>query len=218
MVQNIILFPFGGNAREALMTIEQINKFEKTWKVLGFIDDDRAKWGKVYRGVKVLGGRDVLQKNKSAKVLAVAGNPNNYLKRGKIIDSLNVAGSRFATIIHPGSVIGGDVKVGVNCLIMANTVLTSLVTVGDHCIILPNTTISHDTVIGNYCCIGANVAVAGYVTIGENCYIGSGANIRDHITIGKQALVGLGSNVVKDVKTKTAVAGNPAKAIKRSAI
>ena len=46
MVKKIILFPFGGNAREALSVIEAINRRKKTWQVIGFLDDNQDVWGR----------------------------------------------------------------------------------------------------------------------------------------------------------------------------
>jgi hypothetical protein len=35
----LILFPFSGNAKEAISVIEEINRMNPTWKIIGFIDD-----------------------------------------------------------------------------------------------------------------------------------------------------------------------------------
>lgn len=215
MLKKIILFPFGGNAREAAVIIQQMNAAHKEWEILGFLDDDKKVWGKDYLGIKVLGGKKVLNQYPDARILAVPGNPSQHLQRKEIIDGLAVEESRFTQVIHPSVIVSPDSKVGYNNLIMANVVVTSQVTIGDHCIILPNTTISHDSVVGNYCCIGSNVSISGGVQIGENSYIGSGSKIREQIQIGANTLVGLGSNVVDDVENKAIVVGNPAKPLNR---
>jgi len=215
MPKKLILFPYGGNAREALMAIEAINKVQKTWEVVGFIDDDVSAWDKKLNGIKVLGDRDVLKKFPNVHILAVPGNPKNYLKRKEIIDSLRIEKSRFANVIHPSAAVSSDVKMGYNTLIMAHVIISCSVFVGNHCVILPNTTIAHDTQIGDYCCIGSNVAISGSVVIESNCYIGSGTNIRENITIGEKSLVGLGANVVSDVQKRVVIVGNPAKPMRK---
>ena len=40
----ILLFPFGGNAKEAVTVIESINRIKKTWDIIGFIDDNKEMW------------------------------------------------------------------------------------------------------------------------------------------------------------------------------
>jgi FlaA1/EpsC-like NDP-sugar epimerase len=79
MKRDIILFPFGGNAREALLSIQAINDTELVLNVLGFVDDNNETWGKSCCGVPVLGGSEVLAKYKDSSV--VAGNPARVLRK-----------------------------------------------------------------------------------------------------------------------------------------
>ena len=211
VVKDLVLFPFGGNARESLISIFAINNVNREWDISGFIDDDRSLVGKDSCGVKVIGGREILRDIPRTYVLALPGNPQNYLKRKDIIDSLNLGNSRFATIIHPSAIIAVDSKIGYNTIIMPNVVISCGVTIGNHCIVLPNTVVSHDSIVSDYCCIGSNVAISGYVVIGSNCYIGSGTNIRENTHIGKGTLIGLGSNVISNIEENSVVVGNPAK-------
>jgi sugar O-acyltransferase (sialic acid O-acetyltransferase NeuD family) len=216
MPEKLILFPFGGNAREALMTTLLTAVMKKKWQVIGFIDDDPSLWKKDLFGVKVLGGREKLKKFSHARVLAVPGNPDNYLKRKNIIKSLALNKKRFATIIHPSVIISPDAQIGFNTLIMPHVVISCGVKIGNHCVILPNTVISHESQIGDYCCLGSNITISGSVTIKPQCYLGSGTNVRDKITIGEKTLVGLGSNVISNIEKQVIVAGNPARLIRKS--
>lgn len=215
MCKKIIIFPFGGNARESLLSILAINSIKKMWDIIGFIDDNRSNWGKVCCGIEVKGGREVLKRLPGAMVLAVPGNPKNYLERKHIIKSLGIKKNRFATIIHPSVVISSDAKIGYNVVLMPNVFISCGAKIGNHCVILPNTVIAHDSVIGDYCCIGSHVTVSGNVTIGPESFIGSGVKIRENISIGKRTLVGIGSNVVSDIKAGVVAIGNPARAIRR---
>lgn len=215
MPKKIIIFPFGGNARESLLSILAINRIKKEWDIIGFIDDDRSTWDKACCGIKVKGGRGVIKKFPDAQILAVPGNPDNYLKRKEIIASLGIPHSRFATIIHPSVIVAPDAKIGYNATLMPNIFISSGAKIGNHCVILPNTVVSHDSVIGNYCCIGSNVSISGSVNIGSECYIGSGVKIRENISIGKKTLIGLGSNVVSYIKEDVIAAGNPCRVIRK---
>lgn len=87
--------------------------------------------------------------------------------------------------------------------------------------------------IGNHVFIGPNVSIytachpldpderrdgrewAEPVTIGNDVWIGGGATILPGVTIGDGAVVGAASVVTHDVPSRTAVAGNPARVIKR---
>jgi sugar O-acyltransferase (sialic acid O-acetyltransferase NeuD family) len=215
MPKKLLLFPFGGNGREASGLFRDPGLGQE-WEVLGFVDDDPGCLGRQAGGIKVLGGREIFKKFPDAQVLAVPGNPQNFLERKAIIDSLELEGSRWARIIHPSVFVSSDVKIGHNVLLMPHVVLGCGVSVGNHCVILPHTVVGHDTVLGDYCCVGSNVSVGGFVTIGANCYVGSGSSLRDHITVEEKSLVGLGSNVVCDVEKEAVVAGNPAKRMERA--
>lgn len=214
-MRELLIFPFGGNARESLLVILAQNRVKPTWNVLGFVDDDVKNMGIKYCGVKVLGDRNILTKFESANILAVPGNPENFLEREKIIDLLGVPLERYVTAIHPNVQIAPDAKIGSNTVLMANVVISCSVTIGNHCIILPNTVISHDSCIGDYSIIGSNVSVSGFCSIGHNCYIGSGTKIKERLTIASQCLVGLGSCVTKNIIENTVVAGNPARFLKK---
>lgn len=216
MSRNLLLFPFGGNARESLLTVFALNESSPEWNILGFIDDDQSRHGKECCGVKVLGGRELLGEIPDAFVLAVPGSPTTYSVRKEIIGSLDLEESRFASVIHPSACRAPDAAIGCNTIIMANVVISCGVSIGSHCVILPNTVVSHDSVVGDYCCIGSNVSVSGSVHIGANCYIGSGTKMREDIHIGAGTLVGLGSNVLSDIPAGVVAVGSPAKVIRTS--
>lgn len=217
MSKKLLLFPFGGNAREALLSIFAINKIKREWDIVGFIDDDQSHHGKSSCGIKVIGGRVILKDIPDAFVLAVPGSPTSYLKRKDIISSLKAEISRFATILHPSVVIAPDATIGYNTVIMPNVVISCGVRIGNHCIILPNTVVSHDSVVDDYCCVGSNISISGSVRIGSSCYIGSGTKMRENVSIGEGSLVGLGSNVISDIEARVVAAGNPTKVIRKIA-
>ena len=52
--------------------------------------------------------------------------------------------------------------------------------------------------------------LAGGVYVGEYSWIGLGASVIQMIKIGSHATVGAGSVVIRDVKQKQTVVGNPA--------
>jgi len=216
MPKKLLLFPFGGNAKESLMSIFAINELRNEWEILGFVDDNPSVLGKECCGVKVLGGRNILKDNPEAHVLAVPGSPQSYAKRQEVIESLSVKESRFATIIHPSVAIARDATIGFNTLIMPNVVISCEVKIGNHCIILPNTVVSHDSVVDDFCCIGSNISISGSVRIGPSCYIGSGTKIREDISIGTGSLIGLGSNVVSNIHAGVIAFGSPAKELNKS--
>lgn len=215
MPDKLLLFPFGGNSREALAAIFALNDLKDQWEILGFLDDNMATHGKDCCGIRVLGGREIFRENPDAYILAVPGSPKNFSRRSDIIAGLDIPESRFATIVHPSVVKAPDAILGYNTLIMSGVVIGCGVKIGNHCLILPNTVVSHDSVVEDFCCIGSNVSISGSVHIDSTCYIGSGTKIREDISIGRRALIGLGSVVVSHVQAGTIAVGNPAREIKK---
>ena len=140
-MKDLILFPFGGNAREALISIFSRNRIHPQWNVIGFVDDNESNWGKQCCGIKVIGGRDIIGNYPNAKVLAVNGSPENYLNRAMTIARLNLALDRFDTILDSTVSMAPDVQIGKNTLVMANVVVSCSVRIGNHCVILPNSVI-----------------------------------------------------------------------------
>lgn len=215
-MKDLLLFPFGGNAREALDTIRAVNRLKRTWNVIGFVDDGRELWGREFCGVKVIGGREALDRFPAACVLAAPGRPETYHLRNTIIDGLGVARERYATIVDPSARVAMNAVIGKNVLVMANVVISCSVHIGDHCVILPNTVISHDSSVGDYSMIGSNVSVSGACKIGRLSYLGSGSRLKDGVAIGEGSLIGIGSCVIDDVAGGVVAAGNPARELRKT--
>jgi serine acetyltransferase len=74
---------------------------------------------------------------------------------------------------------------------------------GEHCVIMSNVT------------IGQRRLEPEFAEIGDRVIIGTGAIILGPVKIGNGAWVGAGSIVLDDVPSKSVVAGNPAKVIRR---
>ena len=59
-MKNIVIVGAGGVGREVSLIIQQINRLEPTWNLIGYIDDNPENWGNVVNGYAVLGGIDSL--------------------------------------------------------------------------------------------------------------------------------------------------------------
>jgi sugar O-acyltransferase (sialic acid O-acetyltransferase NeuD family) len=214
-VDDLLLFPFGGNAREALVAIWAQNAIAPRWKMLGFIDDNKQCWNQTCCDVVVLGGRHMAANYPQAYVLAIPGNPQTYPQRPEIIASLDLPPERFATIIDPSARIAPNAHIGYNTLIMAHVFISVSVRLGNHCVVLPNSVISHETEIGEHTLIGSNVSISSACQIGNNCYIGSGSRIKQGVKVGHKSMLGLGANVINDVPDHVIVVGNPARVLRK---
>ena len=201
-MEKLLIFPYNGNALEALDCLGVHYEF------IGFIDDDKTKQGTRPEGTVF--SRDALVAYPDAKVLAVPGNPANFLDRRKLIGNLGVPADRWATVVHPRASVSSSAKIGKNVLLMAGAVITANAEIGDHVCILPNSVIHHESKIGDWTLVGSNVTVAGRVRVGKNCYLGAGSTVIQDVKIGDRSLVGMASNVIRPLAAGSRVAGNPA--------
>lgn len=215
MVQAVVLFPFGGNAREAAGVVEAINAQDMRYEILGFLDDNHASL--LSADYPLLGGSGLWEQYRGeTRLLALPGSPASYRRRREIIGKFALTEADSLTLAAPSSRVARGAQVGFNTLLMAGTFVSCGVRIGNHCVILPNSVISHDAEIGDYTLVGSNVSVSGGVRIGENCYIGSGAAIREGVSVGSGALLGIGTTVIRDVPENAVVVGSPARVIRMS--
>lgn len=213
MTEDLLLFPFGGNAREAALTVEAVNAAAPRYRVVGYLDDNHANLR--VADLPILGGSDVWPQYRGrARMLAVPGSPRSFRQRRALIERFALRPEDVVTIADPSARIAGNARIGMNTLIMAGAFVSAGASIGDHCVVLPNTVISHEARLGDHTLVGSNVSISGGVTIDENCYIGSGARLREGVRVGAGALVGLGAVVIADVAVGAVVAGVPARSIR----
>lgn len=205
-VRELLIFPCNGNAIEALDCVSI------ACRLIGFVDDTPQKQASAVAGHPVH-PRSALRRWPDARVLAVPGSPQSYLRRRALIEGLAVEADRWARVIHPTARISPLATIGYNVLLMAGVVVTSNAVIGNHVVVLPNTVIHHDARIGDWSLIGSNVTIAGNTSIGDNCYIASGSTLMDALTIGAGTLVGLGSTVIRSAAAGSRIAGNPARPV-----
>jgi sugar O-acyltransferase (sialic acid O-acetyltransferase NeuD family) len=119
-------------------------------------------------------------------------------------------------LIHPNSILGIGVSVGLSTLIAAGVIINPLGKIGVGCILNTGSILDHEATIENYVHIGPGVTIAGNVTVGESTFIGANSTVIQGVTIGKNCIIGAGSVVLKNVEDNTVMIGNPAKFLRRN--
>jgi sugar O-acyltransferase (sialic acid O-acetyltransferase NeuD family) len=216
----LVLVGSGGFGRETAEVVRAINDAHETyagrprWKLLGFVDDDPARWGTTVSGTPVLGGIEKLADLPAASVVVCTGNPNNFTSKKRIVRRLALPRERYATLVHPGAVVSASCHVGEGSVLLAGVVATADVEIGAHAGVMPQAVFTHDDRLHDFVTVGAGVRVAGSVEVGEGAYLGSGCLIRENRTIGPWSLIGMGAVVTRDVPGGEVWAGVPARFVR----
>ena len=211
-MKDLAIYGTGGFAREVHQLIEDINADDRSWNVLGFVDDD-ASAPSVVHDLPVLGRADWLD----GRPVAVAVGVGSTAARRRIVSDVhrNSPEVEFPTLVHPLAWVGNRIDIGQGTIVCAGNLLTTDLLVGAHVILNLDCTVGHDSAVADFVTVAPSVNVSGRVAVGEGCDLGTGATIIQGIEIGPWAVVGAGAVVVRDVPADSTVVGVPAKVIKQ---
>lgn len=204
----------GANNPETLRDISAQKKNNPNFEVIGFLDNDKNKIGKDFRGYKILGE----MKNAAQLVKLKEVSFLNLITRDcqtRLITSLTITelGGRFANLIHP-NVNLENVKLGTGVYVQENVVLQSESEIGNNCAVNAGSIVSHETKLGNTVFLAPGCRLAGCVEVEDGVFFGIGATVMPRVKIGRWSVIGAGSVVIRDVEPYTVVVGNPARVIK----
>ena len=210
-MRDIFIIGAGGVGKEVAFLIEEINKKNLIWNIVGFIDDNNEIKNSYINGYKVLGNIEYLKRNfnKANVIIAIA----DYRIKKNISEQLK-NDFEFATLIHPDVNIHHTVKIGGGSIIYPGVIITTNICIGNHVIISPKCGIGHDAIINDYTSLLWNVNISGHNKIGTGCLIGSGATIIQNKVVGDFSIIGAGSVVIKDIKDCTINVGVPTREVK----
>lgn len=86
-MKDIVIIGAGGFGREVAWLIEDINKVNNEWNIVGFVDDNKSIQGTEINGYKVVGDIDWLKEQELFVVNAI-GDP---IIKKKVMDRLDGA-------------------------------------------------------------------------------------------------------------------------------
>jgi len=205
MSKGVCIYGAGGHARVIVDILISERK-----KVLGFIDDDPAKWGKNNFGYEVIGYDAFLEQREGMGFWVIIG-IGDHVVRKRVAANMEIAGkAQFDTAVHSSAVIGINTSIGQGTVVMAGAVINCGSTIGQHVIINTGASIDHDCKIDEFVHVSPGAHLGGGVVIGAGSWIGLGALIINNCRIGRNAIVGIGAVVIRDIPDSCVVAGNPA--------
>ncbi|WP_416403099.1 acetyltransferase [Arthrobacter sp. LFS091] len=207
----LLLIAASGLAREVLAMVRSSGPFD----VIGILDDDEDKLGRVVDGAHVLGPiKDALLFPHALLLVCIgsgAGRESVVMR----LRSLGLAENRYATAIDPTVNVPEGCVIGAGSILLAHVSMTASVTIGSHVVAMPGVTFTHDDIIGDFATFASGVSLGGNVSIGRAAYIGMNASVRERRSIGAKATIGMGAAVLNDVPDDETWAGVPARVIRR---
>lgn len=209
MTQDLLIIGASGFGREVLQWVKDINKIEKQWNVLGFLDDNLNALNGYECDFKVIGTiKNWTPKENEHFVIAIA---NPSIKE-QIVTEMEAKGANFVSIIHPTALIGEFNHIGRGVVVYPYADITVNVKVGNFVSLL-GAKIGHDAAIGDFTTICGHCGINGHSAIGNKVFIGSHVVVAPGKKVGDGAFIGNGSVVVTNIKSGYKVFGNPAKRI-----
>ena len=212
MSKDLIIIGAGGTGRQVA---DAIGDMTEEWNLLGYLDDDPLKQGKIINGAPVLGKIEDVVKYPNCYFQIILGNPQDLFIKKRFVQHLKIEMHHYATLVHPSAWVSRYAVIGRDTFVMPNSTIMPNVKVGDHVDVSSNVFIAHDTQIGDYVGMANSASIAGRVRIEEGAFIGANSSIKEDITIGQWSLIGLGSVVYKDIPSYQVWAGNPAKFVRK---
>lgn len=201
MKDKLIIIGAGGHGRAVADIALKMNQ----WESIYFLDDDETMDKSM--GIAVIGSsQDASKYIKDHDIFVAIGNNHS---REKVQRMLEDWGASIPTMIHPKSIIGEKVKIGLGTVLMAGVIVNSCTTIGKGCIINTASTIGHDNILEDYVHVSSGSNLAGTVTVGKNTWIGIGSIVINNIQITKGCKIGAGSLVIRSIEEPGTYVGSP---------
>lgn len=215
MGETLILIGAGGCMRELLWQIEELNKKQDTWNVLGYVDIS-DQYGDIRVGERVYSylGTDqfLLDKKEDTNVVICVG---SSALRKKIAEKLMVNPHlKFPSLILSDTYICADLKLGQGTIISMDCRVSTNVCIGDFVFLNMGSVVCHDGRLEDYVTLSPDVRLAGNVTVGSGSELGMGTRVIQGTIIGEWVKTGAGSVVVRELPDACTAVGVPAKRIK----
>lgn len=206
------IYGAGGMGCEVLELSKTVNKLEKRWGEIVFIDDGNVGSEVANTPVYKYGAALAYFSSNLETVVAI-GEPE---VRAKIFHKLEQDGVKETILIHPEAFLAEGVQAGIGTVVQRGASISCGSHIGRHCYLQSYAMVGHDCRLDDNCIISTGAILSGNVHIGEGSYIAIGVPVKQGTRIGKNSVIGMGSVVVRDIPDFVIAMGNPARALRRN--
>ncbi len=187
-----------------------IDLFEGSWNILGFVDNDDSKAGGRLCGLPIL-SRDHLASRDIEGLNAVIAISRPAAK-AHIAEKLKARGVVFPNFVARGSWLSnGVVTLGRGVLIYPGTSIDHETEIGNFVTINAGCAIGHNAQVGDFATISPGVCLGGYTTVGRGAFLGIGCCTKQGVEIGARSVVGGQAMLIGNVDAEKTVVGVPGK-------
>ncbi len=219
MKEQLILICAGGCMRELLWQIQELNKQEQVWEILGYVDavlpsgEEAGGLCVNSRSYPYLGNDEYLLSLETDTNVAICVGDSGLRK--KLAEKLGQNPHlKFPNLILGDTRICGDIQMGQGCILSMDSRISTNVKLGNFVFLNTGAKICHDGRVGDYVTLSPDVTLAGQVRVGPGCNLGMGTRVIQGVTMGKNVITGAGSVVIGDVEDNCTVVGVPARRLK----
>lgn len=205
MKSKLLIIGAGGHGKVVAEIALKMNR----WSQIAFLDNDESRRSAL--NFDVIGKSDDAFRYIGGYDLFVAIGDNRI--REELQEKLEKAGANIPILIHPQSIIGNDVSIGMGTVLMAGSIINCCSKVGKGCIVNTGATIDHDNEIEDYVHLSPGTHLAGNVRIGKGTWIGIGGLVSNNVSIITRSIIGAGAVVIKDINTAGTYVGVPARGV-----
>lgn len=198
-MKKLIILGAGGSGHDIVSIVNSINKIQKEFEIIGFLDDNPNLYDVSFLGYKVLGTINEAYKFVDAVFISSIANPINRYVRRQVFESVLSQGCTFCNIIHPSVFLYDDVQIGEGVVINANCIIGTNVVIGDNIHFGYSCNVAHESIVGNHSAFGSGVNLSSCTSIGNDCYIGCGVSSAHDVIISENTLVAVGSAIVENI-------------------
>lgn len=200
-MKDLIILGTGPHAQEMADIIEQINRAQPTWNLLGALAAPAQAdlVGRALDNLAVLGTVTDLSRYPEACFAAEFGS-----------DSSDCPSQRLVSLVAPSAFVARTARIGAGCVIYPGCFIGHNARLGDRVFCLSSATINHDNHLEDNVSLCSHVSLAGCVHVEAGSYLGQACTVKQYVRIGRDALIGMGSVVLADVPANSVMVGNPA--------
>ncbi len=207
------IYGAGGFGREVLMLSQIINKIERRWSEIIFIDDIHPNT--TIKNSKTLSYLDFKKTydETEAEIIIAVGEPSS---RNIMATKVECDNYKLAILIHPDVFISECTTIGVGTIISKGSYISCDVSIGKNVVIQHNVIIGHDTRIDDNSIISGHGNISGNCSIGKDVYVALSVCVKECVSIGDGTIIGMGGVVVRDMPNDIIAVGNPARIVKNN--